>query len=217
MNSFHYLYQDAEYLISAARLPNIEGTFEENRLARSALLLFVLSLEALVNRALDKFLPVSIHDFVLDREEKFSTVEKWQLLPLLAGTPPTKIDLGAYPWSHLAEVVKIRNDYVHPKHDRTAYYEATTLTKMRHLDWKAIPPECGLQERDLVYRQTKLPKDPYGFKLEHLEVVKKIVDDSVKALDEILSGSILADNWATKDEFKLFFPVGATIDEIPKK
>jgi hypothetical protein len=215
INSFHYLYQDAEYLMSAARLPEIKGTFQETRIARSALLLYALSLEALINRALDKFVPTPLHDFVIAREEKFSTVEKWQLLPLLAAQPSIQIDLGTYPWSHMAELFQLRNDYVHPKHDRMAYYEAVTQSKWKHIDWKSIPEECGLKEKDLVYRQTRLPKDPYGFGLLHLEMVKRVVDDSVQALDSVLSGAVLKDGWATKDDMKLFFPVGAKIDDIP--
>jgi hypothetical protein len=217
INSFHYLYQDAEYLLSAARLPEIKGTFQETRVARSALILYILSLEGLINRALDHFIPAPIHDFLMDREEKFSTVDKWRLLPLIAADPSTDLDLGCYPWSHLAELIKVRNDYVHPKHDRMAYYEFLSAANFQHLDWKSIPEDCGLKEKDLVYGQTKLPKDPYGFSLAHLEVVKKIVDDTIAELDKMLAGKILKDNWARSDQMKLFHPPGATIDDIGRK
>lgn len=217
VNSFHYLYQDAEYLMSAARLPNITGTFEEVRITRSAMLLYIFSLEGLINRALDNFLQQPVHDFIIDREEKFSTSEKWQLLPLLAASPPTRIELGVYPWSHFAELLRVRNDYVHPKHDRMAYYEAISQINLRHLDPKDIPEGCGLKEKDLVYGQTKLPRDPYGFRLPQLEIVKKIVDDTVQELDMVLSGQILKDNWARNDQMTLFFPEGTEFDELPKR
>lgn len=214
INSFHYLYQDAEYLMSAAKLPNIKGTFEEVRVARSALLLYIFSLEALINRALDHYVPAPVHDFLMDREEKFSTVEKWQLLPLLAATPSTQINLGMYPWNHFVELIKVRNDYVHPKHDRMAYYEAITQRNLKHLDWKSVPEGCGLKDTDLVYRQTKLPKDPYDFRLQQLEIVKKIVDDTIQELDKIFQGRI--NNWARNDQMTLFFPEGAKLDDLPK-
>lgn len=213
VNSFHYLYQDAEYLLSACRLPNIRNSFEVTRIARSAFLLYALSLEALINRVLDQFLKDDVRDFITDREEKFSTIDKWQILSLL--TVAKKLDLGAYPWSHLNELFKIRNDYVHPKHDRKAYYEALTKTKMKHVDWKDIPKDSGLAETDFIYRQTRLPKDPYGFGLAQLEGVKKIVDDAVKGLDNIMGGKILANNWAIGDQLTLFFPPGAILDDIP--
>ncbi len=136
---------------------------------RTAMLLYVFSLEGLINRALDNFLPQPIHDFIIDREEKFSTSEKWQLLPQLAAIPPQQIDLGSYPWSHFVELLKVRNDYVHPKHDRMAYYEATSQTNSKRLNPKNIPDKSGLKEKDLVYGQTKIPKDPYGFGLSQLK------------------------------------------------
>ncbi|WP_332852794.1 hypothetical protein [Duganella sp. S19_KUP01_CR8] len=214
INSFHYLYQDAEYLLATARLSTVKGTFQETRVARSALLLYILSLEGLINRALDHFTPTPIHDFLIEREEKFNTADKWRLLALVAGTPLNDLDMGCYPWSHLSELIKIRNDYVHPKHNRMAYYEYVSATTFTHLDWKSIPAECGIKEKDLVYGQTKLPKDPYGFSLAHLENVKKIVDDTVAELDKVLAGKINKDDWIHSDQMKLFHPPGTTIDDI---
>jgi len=97
-----------------------------------------------------------------------------------------------------------------------AYYEAMSQTNLKHLDPKDIPEGSGLKEKDLVYGQTKLPKDPYGFRLSQLEIVKKIVDDTVQELDKVLSGRILKDNWARNDQMTLFFPEGAKLDDIPK-
>ncbi|MGZ8927750.1 MAG: hypothetical protein ACXW03_04735 [Methylobacter sp.] len=171
INSFHYLYQDAEYLLSAAKLPQIEGTFQSVRISRSAFLLFILSLEGLINRALDHFAPQPLHDFLIEKEEKFSTIDKWRLLALTAGNPPTEINIGTYPWSHFAELIRVRNNYVHPKHDRMGYYEFVNVKEFKHLPWNNIPENCGLKEGSIVYGQTKIPKDPYGFNVKHLEPV----------------------------------------------
>lgn len=122
INSFHYLYQDAYYFQSCAGLEHIKNTFEEVRVARSAFLLYILSVEGLINRALDQFSPSILHDFILEKEEKFSTIDEWRILALIAGQPNSDLNVGTYPWSHLNELIKIRNEYVHPKHDRMAYY-----------------------------------------------------------------------------------------------
>lgn len=214
INSFHYLYQDADYLMSAAKLPQMEGTFEAQRLSRSALLLYILSLEALVNRALDHFTPAPLHDFLIDREEKFNTVDKWRLLGLTAADQKVEIDTGVYPWSHLTELFKIRNEYVHPKHDRMAYYEMKAVDRWEHLDWNNIPADCGLKEKDLIYVQTKLPRDPYGIGVQHLETVKRVVDDTVAELDNILDGKLTESNWLRSDQMHLFHPAGASFDDF---
>lgn len=217
INSFHYLYQDAEYLMSAAKLPEIAGTFQTTRICRSALLLYILSLEGLVNRALDHFVPAPHRSFFIEREERFQLVDKWRLLFLLAADTPVEISISTYPWSHLAELIKVRNDYVHPKHDRTGYYEFTSSTEMIPLDWKSIPDGCDVKEKDLVYGQTKLPKDPYLLRTPHLEAVKKIVDDAVGETDKLLSGRLSKDNWVRSEQMTLFFPHGVTFEQIPPK
>lgn len=194
INSFHYLYQDADYFMSVAKQGNIKNTFEETRIARSGMLLYIMSLEALINRALGEFISEPLNSFVMEREAKFSTLEKWELLTLTEGEPPVNIDFGKYPWNHFKELIKVRNDYIHPKHNRTAYLEAKTFSVMEYLNWKKIPKDIDIKQKDLIYVQTKLPKDPYGFRLEHLKTVKKIVDETVSCLDKIMKGKILKNN-----------------------
>jgi hypothetical protein len=127
INSFHYLYGDAEYLRSILARSDDQVRFEAVRLSRSAILLYIFSLEALINKALGAFLPEKLRLFFIDREAKLGTQDKWQLLPLVATSDPnTAFDLSAYPWSHFVELVTLRNDYVHPKHSRPAYYKAIT-------------------------------------------------------------------------------------------
>lgn len=217
INSFHYLYQDAYYLLSYANLKDIKGTFEEVRVARSAFLLFILSIEGLINRALDHFSPEILHNFVLEKEDKFSTIDKWRMLALLSGAPPKDLNLGEYPWSHLNELIKIRNDYVHPKHDRMAYYEYVSPQEFKHLEWNKIPQGMKVKEKDVIYGQTKIPRDPYGFKAEHLEKVQKIVDDSVAEMDKIIGEKLTEKNWVRSDQMTLCYPPGATINDLAKK
>jgi hypothetical protein len=213
VNSFHYLYQDAEYFHQIAQKPDVG--FDGVRASRTALLLYILSLEALINRALDHFLPERLHDFFLEREERFSLEEKWLLLPLLtSGHGDQQFDRSRYPWSHFVELIKIRNDFAHPKHDRPAFYEALTAKEWRPLSWKHIPDGLDVKESDLIYRQTQIPRDPYAVRVDHVNTVRSIVDAIISELDRLLDGRVIADDWKHKDEMALIWPAGATTNDL---
>lgn len=217
VNSFQYLYRDAEYLQSLAKRPEIAESFGRTQISRTALLLYILSLEGLINRALDYFLPEKYHDFVIEREEKFSIEDKYLLLPLLF-SPDLSIqfDKSRYPWSHFSELVRLRNDFVHPKHDRPSYTRAITSHRWEPLSWKEIPSDSKITESDIVYRQTRIPKDPYAILSEHVDIAKKIVDDTVAELNRLLGGKIFQDNWHTTDKMELIYPPGATLNNLPR-
>lgn len=214
VNSFHYLYRDAELLREQAE--NNAG-FSRTQLSRTALLLYVLSLEGLINRAMDHFVPDKLHDFVIEREARFSFQDKWILLPLAASQDPNKcFDVAAYPWSHFAELVRLRNDYVHPKHDRPAYYRAITQTEFDPLDPDGIPDGSGIREKDLIYRQTGIPKDPYAVLPEHAAIAKRIVDDMVEKLDDFLDARLSTGDWYRSDQMTLMHPPDATLADVPR-
>jgi hypothetical protein len=208
INSFYYLYQDAEWLRGLAARPPVADQFARTRLCRTAVILYAFSLEALINRALDALLPDHLKAFFLEREERFKVQEKWQLLPLLAGEGQS-FNTGSYPWSHFAEIVGLRNDYAHPKHDRPAYYRLLSSTEFETLDYDKIPKDSGIRETDVIYRQLRIPRDPYSLLPEHLEVVKKVVDDTIAELDRLLGGRLTKDNLLGKDQMKLVYPPGA--------
>lgn len=215
VNSFHYLYQDAEYFHNIAKDKMMEGKFERVRLSRTALLLYIFSLEALINRAMDSLLTEEQHNFFMEREDKFSLQDKWLLLPLLAAKKEnSKFNRSNYPWSHFNELVNLRNDFVHPKHNRAAYYIASADKKVNPLDFNKIPKALGVKEKDIVYRNTIIPKDPYAILPEHLDKTKKIVDDMVSELDRLLDGKIFKDNWIGNDTFQLIFPKGKTVKDL---
>lgn len=97
--------------MSAARLPEIRGTFPEIRIARSALLLYILSLEGLsIALLITSFLRQHMISSWKGkrREEKFSPTDKWRLLSLLGTATSVDLDFGCYPWSHVAEFIKVR-------------------------------------------------------------------------------------------------------------
>jgi hypothetical protein len=206
-----------------SRAKEAEGAFSRTQLCRTALLLYILSLEGLINRAMDHLLPEKVRDFILEREERFSLEDKWLLLPLLiSGSNSSTFDKGSYPWSHFAELVKIRNDFVHPKHDRVAFYKVIDTNTIDKLQCTEIPGDLKhpslnrkVQEKDLVYVQTRIPTDPYSILPEHVEVVKRVVDDIIKELDKLLDGRITKNNWFGKDEMKLVYPPGAKFSDLP--
>jgi hypothetical protein len=213
VNSFHYLYEDASKLSELAR--NATG-FERTQYCRTALLIYIISLEGLINRALDHFLPEKVRDYLLERERKLSIEDKWLALPLLSDPQnPRNIDKSVYPWSHFLELIQIRDDFVHPKHDRPAYYKLTTTSSFEPLNWKDLPPGLNVKERDVVYRQTRISRDPYSVMPEHLDMAKKVVDDTVEALDRLLGGKLTNGNWLRSDTMTVIHPQGATLQDVP--
>jgi len=213
VNSFAYLYQDASYLHEISKKPAVAKSFERVQLCRTALLVYVFSLEGLINRALDFFTPAHLREFVLKREDRLGIEDKWQLLPLVVSEKET-FDISKYPWSHFSELVSIRNDFVHPKHDRPAYYKAVSSHDWKPLSWKEIPKDLSIREKDVIYRQTQIPKDPYAIRPEHIDKVKKVVDDTVMELDRLLGGKITQNDWLHKDEMKLIYPPNAKLDDL---
>jgi hypothetical protein len=180
------------------------------------MLLYVFSLEALINRALDAFLPGPIRDFVLEREARFKLEDKWLLLPLLVSpNSEATFDKSKYPWSHFTDLVDLRNDYVHPKHDRPAYYKAVTSHRFEPLPWNQIPHDAAFRETAIIYRQILVPKDPYAIRPQHLDTIKKTVDDMIATLDSLLTNRLTKNNWLHSDNFTLVYPPDASFSDLP--
>jgi hypothetical protein len=210
LNSYHYFYEDAEALRSLAE--SHPGTSEEIRFSRTAILLYVFSLEGLINRALETFLPSGLREYFLEREDRLSTADKWLLVPLLAGgRPNATFDRAAYPWYCFTDLISLRNDFVHPKHDRYAYHQWSPDGTIRRLRWEEIPRESSIRERDCVYRQIRVPKDPHALGASHAREVKKVVDDMVTELNRLLGGQI-DENFLHDETLHPVYPPGAQFD-----
>ena len=78
INSFQYLYSDAQLLHNQVKAPELQHSFDRVPLSRTAILLYVFSLEALVNRALAEFLPEPLRSFIMEREDRFSLEENME-------------------------------------------------------------------------------------------------------------------------------------------
>jgi hypothetical protein len=101
----------------------------------------------------------------MEREDRFSLEEKWKLLPRFAsGAPSVSFDESSYPWSHFRELVRLRNDFVHPKNDRQAYYRAFSTRRIESLDWNQFPREMwGSEKRTLFIARTESREIPTQF------------------------------------------------------
>jgi hypothetical protein len=139
------------------------------------------------------------------------------LLPLIASDAKTAFVKSGYPWAQFAELIRLRNVFVHPKHDRAAYYKAVASHEFKPLDWKKIPASLGIKEGDVIYRQTQIPKDPYSIRLVHVDTTKRVVDDMVKELDKMLGGRLTGENWYRTDYMELVYPAGATFADMAAK
>jgi len=212
VNSFAFLYHDATKLLELAKDPKLTAPDKSVILCRTALLLYIISLEGLINYALAYFSPENLRKFILDREEKLGIREKWELLPMMLKNET--FDFSKYPWSHFSELITIRNDYVHPKHNRKAYYKAEKSKKWKALLINEIPRDSNIKEKDVVYRQTRIPKAVTAIQTEHVETVKTVVDDMIEELNKLLDGRIKKEGWFKTEHLKLIYPDGAKLDDL---
>jgi hypothetical protein len=205
LNSYHYFYQDATTLHELAR--SRAGTFEEVRFCRTAVLLYIFSLEGLINRALEEFLPGNLKEYFLEREDRLSIADKWLLVPLIGGSGT--FERGGYPWNCFTDLITLRNDFIHPKHDRYAYYRwLPDRSAIDSLVWADVPEDSGIRGRDLSYGQIDVPKDPHSLQTVHADRVKRVVDDMVKELNRLLSGQV-DEAFLHNENLRPVYPPGA--------
>jgi hypothetical protein len=205
INSFHYLAQDAEFLAQCAAKST---DFDRVRFCRTAVLLYVFSLEALINRCMDHFLPEQHRDFFIERERRLSPVDKFELVPMLVtGRTFDKSDVA---WAKLKELFRMRDDFVHPKHDRTAYLKVLASNVMEPLDPGEQPEELGISDKDLEYATLGIPKDPYSILPEHLARVKDATAEVMQKLNDLLDGRVFHEKWHITDQMELIYPKGAS-------
>jgi len=107
------------------------------------------------------------------------------------------------------------NEFVHPKSDRTAFYRVLSNQSVEPLDFNRIPKGSGIRETDIVYRQTRLPRDPYSLQTEHVDRVRKIVDDLIAELDRLLGGKLQKGDWLHNATWNGAYPVGSAF--VPRQ
>lgn len=229
VNGYAYLNQDARRLHDLAL--TAQG-FDRTRFSRTAIILYVAALEGLINRATDFFLKPPLKGFFAgkgSKERVFSIEEKWRLLPMLLGKTE-EFDTSDYPWTQFVELVRLRNDFLHPKSARKAYYRFFGHGRMEPLTWNDVPRDLKqskaritdfIGQETLEYMSTSIPIDPYSIRPEHLDTAKRVCDAMVRRLDVLLDGRLRAiseteipaeiesESWLHVDFMTVIYPPGA--------
>lgn len=218
--SFKRIYEDAMRLLEMARTNKEGDDLHRNRLPRIAILLFAVSLEALAARLCSEIAELTGENLI---DERSATKDKFREIPIHHPEHTgKKFNTSGRLWSQFVDLVKWRDDAVHPKAtiqrvwkvDRRKgkfreYHfvgrsEVPTALRRKLFDSSSIRPPGP----------SRLPLDPYEVGLEHAEAAKKIVDRMVDRLDEILGGYLRRSK--TLEEFATgtaYYPDG-TIQQI---
>ena len=136
---FHCLYQDALFFHTQSRMARSDS--EASRLARSALLLYVSSAEALVHQAAEELGRHELRGLIADPSRPMPLAEAWRLLPAItaeAGVPTGPFNAEAPPWPQFAELLMLRTSWAYPgpASGRRAFYRSAR----RDGDYEPIQP-----------------------------------------------------------------------------
>lgn len=192
LNHYNLLKHDADMLANLAA-SNANTPNQKNSFARSAILLYIVSLEALINRIIDDFWPNSGECETKDEAKKWRTVDKWYNVPLrLEGK---SFDKGSEPYQYLPILFNIRDDFVHAKRDTfqvvwDAYHNQESNRKEMYQS--AAQP---------MYSQIGLIKAPSEWIASDAKRIKSVTEELVSHLRCLLKDRI-TDKWLSSDELK---------------
>ncbi|KPL00650.1 MAG: hypothetical protein AMJ91_03900 [candidate division Zixibacteria bacterium SM23_73_3] len=196
-NPFRFQYRDAVFFQEAAE--KAVKTPLEPCYARNSVLLFVLAMEALINRVLDRHIRMDFPAFLREKFLDLPLDMKWYMAPLWCSgdTKPSTYEIDKEPFQSFRELIKIRNWYVHAKPERKPM--------------KVISAQRGIVDytdlNNLTWPQTKIPKDLNPFDKKCASKAKQVVDEMISLLDQFLGGKIKKDDWWLTE----------TIDKHPQK
>lgn len=193
---FHCLYQDALFFHTQSRMARSDS--EASRLARSTLLLYVSSAEALVHQAAEELGRPELRGLIADPSRPMPLAEAWRLLPAITaepGVPTGPFNPEAPPWPQFAELLMLRTSWAYP--GPTAARRAFYRSARRDGDYEPIQPHqvpAGLRRTTspdcLTFPRTGLPRDPYALRPHHLDTARSILDAAIDALDRRMGGAI---------------------------
>jgi hypothetical protein len=184
-NPFRFIYEDAIFLQKAAESASNRDL--EARYARNSVLLFIVGMEALINRVLDCFICKDFPTFIREKIGDLPMDIKWYMAPLWCNDDPkvSTYEADKEPFQSFRELITIRNSYVHPRSKRM---------KLKILD--AHRKIADYSDPDsLNWPQTKIPKDINHFDKKSALKAKEVVDSMIELLDGFLGGKIKKDNW----------------------
>lgn len=184
-NPFKFLYEDALFFQKAAE--NATDRNLEVRYARNAVLLFVVGMEAMINRVFDCFINKGFPAFVKDKIVDLPLDIKWYMAPLWCSDDPKVLTYEAdkEPFQSFRELITVRNSYVHPRSHRM---KLKILDAHRKIVDYADPDT-------LNWPQTKIPKDLNHFDKKSALKAKEVIDSMIGLLDGFLGGKIKKDDW----------------------
>ncbi len=184
-NPFKFVYEDALFFQKAAE--NATDRNLEVRYARNAVLLFVIGMEALINRVFHYFIKDDFPAFVKEKICDLPLDMKWYMASLWCSDDPKALTYEAdkEPFQSFRELIKIRNSYVHPFPQKWDLY--VKMAQQKTVDYVDPNP--------LHWPQTKIPKDLHHFSKKSALKAKEVVDDMVNLLDGFLGGRIKRDDW----------------------
>jgi len=188
-NHYALLKYDADQLALLAK--DHAGDFKSTVLVRSAIILYAFCLEALINRVIHDFWPLSPSSPSKEDALGWPTVKKWVKVPeVIAGNT---FCVSSRPFQYLKPIFDARNDFVHAKPD--TYQLVLDYSKNAAGDCIAEPAREHPR-----YKQIRLYKDPSEWIIEDGVRLQTIAQELVGQLRELLSPR-LTDEWLEQDTF----------------
>jgi len=178
LNFFYLHFRDAQKF---QELASEEETKLESFYSRHAILSTIFAAEALINKIYDDFY---LYDYALDIFDKMSIKEKWIIAPLVCGLKKPvskKFNISQEPFQSFAEIIKIRNWYVHPKPDNYVPAQKTSDTISLIGENKNIPWVDTFKGKS--WSQTHFPKNPFELNAKHADKATSIL---IEMIDELL-------------------------------
>jgi len=188
-NPFRFLYLAAESLIKDATQAATKNDREtEVNHSIGAIVLLLLSTEALINRVYEGFIRSKFPKWVNEEiSDKWSFTMKWYFAPLLFEFRDNAktFEVDKEPWQSFSELKKIRDYFAHPK---PLSYPLTILNAEKKI--------MDFTEGDIPrWPQTKIPKDLNHLRVSDGQKVLETIKQMIDKLDSFMGGIIRKDNW----------------------
>jgi hypothetical protein len=210
VSPFHCLYQDALYFHTQSQLRLARSESEASRLARSSLLMYVASAEALVHQATVELGRPELATLLADPSRPLPLTDAWRLLPaIVAEGPAGSFNPEAPPWPQFTELVMLRTAWAYPgpASKRRAYYRSAKRDgEYEPLESHKIPDGLAVAAESLTYPRTGLPRDPYALRPRHLDTIRGILDAAIDALDRRLGGALMRDQRHRREPVRMVHP-----------
>jgi hypothetical protein len=191
VNHFHTLRLDADHQLVMAE--KYAGHYEQTTFSRAAIIHYVLSLEALINRVIEVFWPASLPPLLRESVIAWRTVEKWEKVPRLFRGKT--FDVGRLPFQYLPPLFKLRNEYAHA--EEGTYPMVLDFLKDPQTNQFLVNPSS----RNRSYPHIKLLRDPSQWVPQDAIHIRDITNELIKELDSLFAGELTKKNWLHSDVF----------------